>query len=130
MTRGPSDPPITGRSTDLPVSLSVSVTVPVTILLPSIDPPLSLSLLAVALMQRKNMLVEPAWQTRVSNRRSGRIRDACHAFLAPQDLHDEKDAGGGGGAGQGGTQRLRNRAEFGSLLIGEGADLLFEALRL
>src|SRR5271165_3538791 len=48
MTRGPIDPPITGSSVDFPVSLSVSVAVPVIMLLPSIDPPLSLSLLAVA----------------------------------------------------------------------------------
>ena len=40
LTRGPIVPPITGSSTDFPVSLSVSVTVPVTMLFPSIDPPL------------------------------------------------------------------------------------------
>src|ERR1700749_3940800 len=48
MTRGPIVPPNTGSSTDFPVSLSVSVIVPVVILLPSIDAPLSLRLHAVA----------------------------------------------------------------------------------
>src|SRR6266403_4304340 len=130
MTRGPIDPPITGSSIDFPVSLSVSVTVPVTILLPSIDPPLSLSLLAVGLMQCKNRPVERTWQTRVSTRRSGRISDPTEALLAPQDLHYDEDARRGERTGQRGAQRLGNRAELGSLLIGKGADLVFESLRL
>ena len=58
MTRGPIVPPKTGSSTDFPVSLSVSVTVPVTILLPSIDPPLSLRPQAVAGFRRENRLLE------------------------------------------------------------------------
>ena len=47
MTFGPIEPSITGSSTDLPVALSVSVIVPLTVptfvLLPSIDAPRSLT---------------------------------------------------------------------------------------
>src|SRR6516162_2716012 len=98
MTRGPIDPPITGRSTDCPVPLSVSVTVPVTMLLPSIDPPLSLSLPAVP-DAVQNMRVARAWQTPASSRRLGRVGDPCEALLPPQNLHHYKNPRGSQRAG-------------------------------
>src|SRR5690349_9317849 len=120
MTRGPIDPPITGRSIDFPVSLSVSVTVPVTILLPSIDPPLLLSLLAAAQFSAKISPLRAVGKRAASGCRSGRVGDPSQALLPPQELHHGKNPRGGERAGQGGTQRLSNRAELYSFLIGKG----------
>src|ERR1700722_18277067 len=80
------------------------------------------------LMQCKNKRVERTWQTRVSTRRSGRIGDSSKALLAPQDLHYDEDARRSERTGQSGTQRLGNRAEFGSLLIGKGANFVVQSL--
>ena len=57
-------------------------------------------------MQRKNRPVERSWQTRVSTRRSGRIRDPSKALLAPQDLHHREYTRGSKRTGQSGPQRL------------------------
>src|SRR5215469_3301391 len=128
MTRGPIDPPITGRSIDFPVSLSVSVIVPVTMLSPSIDPPLSLSLPAVACAVQ-NRPPANAWQTRPSTRRSSCVGDPPQALLTPQNLHHAKNSRRGERPGQRGTQRLSNRAELHISLLGKGADRVFEAVR-
>src|ERR1700730_1637341 len=106
MTRGPIDPPITGRSIDLPVSLSVSVTVPVTMLLPSIDPPLSLSLLAVAGFHSENKPVAGTWQTATSSRRSCCVRDPSEALLLPQSLHHDQNPQRAERAGHRRAQRM------------------------
>src|SRR5271166_3341902 len=124
MTRGPIDPPITGSSVDFPVSLSVSVTVPVIMLLPSIDPPLSLSLLAVAGFSAKIGLL------RALGKRTHQVVDPAQALVPPQGLHHDKNPRGGEGPGQSGAQRLSGRAELYSFLIGKRADLVFEPLRL
>ena len=81
-------------------------------------------------MQCKNRPVERTWQTRVSARRSSRIGDPSKALLATQDLHHNEYTRRSNRTGQYGAQRLGNRAELGSLLIGEGADLVLEAFRL
>src|SRR6516225_3119643 len=89
MTRGPIVPPSTGSSTDLPVSLSVNVIVPVTMLLPSIAPPLSLRPGAVAGFRQDNRPLGQDKQIRVSacRRKSHRIGDAAHGLLPTQYLH-------------------------------------------
>src|SRR5438128_2084019 len=94
MTRGPIVPPITGSSTDFPVALSVSVIVPVTILFPSIAPPLPLYPLAVAGFGQENRLPEGDWQTRALSRqpRLGNVADPSQAFFAPEKAHHFENA--------------------------------------
>src|SRR6516165_9335349 len=108
MTRGPIVPPSTGRSTDFPVSLSVNVIVPVTMLSPSIDPPLSLCSRAVAGFRDENMLLGCDWQTRASGCRwqIHRVRDPAQGLLTPQHLHHLEDARRCARSGQGSAQRL------------------------
>src|SRR5438132_3922858 len=64
ITRGPIVPPSTGSSTDFPVELSVNVIVPVTILFPSIDPPLFAVLAGGCQLRPENRLLARDWQTR------------------------------------------------------------------
>src|SRR6267378_2173445 len=112
MTRGPIVPPSTGSSTDLPVALSVNVIVPVTILFPSIDPPLSLCPQAVARFGLDSLGYPTA------------------ALLTAQHLHHPEDAGRGRRSGKRGAQRLGHRAQPHPLLVGKFADPLFEGAGL
>src|SRR5712691_10121000 len=114
MTRGPIVPPSTGSSTDFPVALSVNVIVPVVILFPSIDPPLSLCPQAVAGFGQENRLLGRDWQTRAlqRHRRLGDIGDPPEAFLAPEHFHHPKDAGRGRRSGKYRAQRLGHGAQF------------------
>src|SRR5208282_1666134 len=132
MTRGPIVPPSTGSSTDFPVSLSVNVTVPVTMLLPSIDPPLSLCPRAVAEFRQENRLLGRDWQTRVSacRREIYGICDPAKSLFTPQYPHHLEDPRRGGRAGQGGAQRLRHRSELCPVFGGELADASFENIPL
>src|SRR5437016_8861153 len=97
MTCGPIVPPSTGSSIDFPVALSVNVIVPVVILFPSIDPPLSLCPQAVAGFGQENRLLERDWQTCAlrRQRRLGNVGDPCEGLRAPEHFHDPEDAGRG-----------------------------------
>src|SRR3977135_848210 len=113
MTLGPMEPSMTGNSKDLPVALSVNVTVPAgamtLVLLPSMDAPLSfrpggslrpgrLPDLARRIGRRGRMIKRRsvfAMQYRGcenSARAVGRVGDARQAFVAAQDLHDIEDS--------------------------------------
>src|ERR1700737_2328316 len=94
MTRGPIVPPKTGSSTDFPVALSVNVIVPVTILFPSIDPPLSLCPQPVAGFDRKNRLLARDWQTRALGRSHslGSLGAPTAALLWSEHLHHPEDS--------------------------------------
>src|SRR5467141_4905431 len=132
MTRGPIVPPSTGSSTDLPVALSVNVIVPVTILFPSIDPPLSLCPQAVARFGLENRLLGGDWQTRLLRHRCrlDSLGYPTAALLTAQHLHHPEDAGRGRRSGKRGAQRLGHRAQPHPLLVGKFADPLFEGAGL
>src|SRR5215469_5945654 len=126
-TCGPIVPPSTGSSTDFPVELSVNVIVPVTILFPSIDPPLSLCPQAVAGFDRKigfsHAIGKPAL---ARQRRLGSVSDPTAALLWPEYLHHPEDTGRGRRPGERSAQRLGHSAEPDSLAVSEFTDLLFE----
>src|ERR1700730_18377046 len=107
MTRGPIVPPKTGSSTDFPVALSVNVIVPVTILFPSIDPPLSPCPQPVDGFDRKNRLLPRDWQTRALGRCHwlGSVGDPTAALLWPQHPPPPKDTRRGRRPGEGRPQR-------------------------
>src|SRR5437667_11344008 len=120
ITRGPTVPPSTGSSTDLPVSLSVKVIVPVVILFPSIDAPHSLCL-AVAGFSRKISIRSPLGKPFAGARlptpsaaAGGGIRHPAECFRPAENLHHDEDAGRGCRPGQGGPQWLRHDAELDS----------------
>src|SRR5882724_3568477 len=133
ITRGPIVPPSTGSSTDFPVELSVNVIVPVTMLFPSIDPPLSLCPQAVAGFDQKNRLLARDWQTAhyanrplYCTRRLGYVGDPAEAFRSPEHLHHPEDTGRSRRPGERGPQWLRHGAEPNPLSFREIPDLLFE----
>src|SRR5271170_3377446 len=127
MTRGPIVPPNTGSSTDFPVSLSVSVIVPVVILLPSIDPPLIAEPAGGCLMQCKNRPVARAWQTPASTHRSGGVGNPAQALLPAENAQHFENAGGRERAGQRCAQRLSQHSETYVPLLGEIAKGLAQA---
>src|ERR1700757_2902613 len=109
MTCGPIVPPSTGSSTDLPVELSVNVIVPVTILFPSIDPPLSLCPQAVAGFDRKIGFSHAIGKSALGlSPRLGSVRDPTAALLRPQHLHPPEDTGRGRRSGERSAQWLRD----------------------
>src|SRR6266481_2609891 len=102
MTRGPTVPPSTGSSTDLPVSLSVKVIVPVVMLFPSIDAPHSLRL-AVAEFSRKisirSTIGKPFAVARLPTPSAaagvGGVGHPSERLLPAENLHHDENAGGG-----------------------------------
>src|ERR1700730_9805990 len=107
MTRGPIVPPKTGSSTDFPVALSVNVIVPVTILFPSIDPPLSLCPQPVAGFDRKIGFSHAIGKPALGRCHClGSVGDPTAALLWPEHLHHPEDTGRGRRPGECSAQWL------------------------
>src|SRR5579875_3842444 len=133
MTRGPIVPPSTGSCTDLPVASSVSVTVPVVRLLPSIDAPHIAAPRRRLFDIRQNMPLSWDSQTlalsrsrEITGRRGEDVGNPAEALLASEHGHHGEDAGRGCRAGQRRPQGLRDRPELHPFLLGKAADHLFE----
>src|SRR5205814_4120323 len=138
MTLGPIEPSMTGNSNDLPVALSVNVTVPAgamtLVLLPSIEHLYRFARLSLdrggcrirrrigrrgRIIKRRSDFAMQYRKCENSTRAPGRVGDAAEAFVLAERLHDFKDPGRCRGAGQGCPKRLRDRAKLSFFAIGK-----------